>query len=123
MEYMRYDVEELEYSEEEEAYNGVTDKGYKMLSEIMPEVMENLKERANNPQKYIDKIKKIESLTKQEITSFLELNEIFRNSQNWRDYSKAKRLIFDGEWIDEKIYDSHIDIITEYLGLWNITGG
>ena len=59
----------------------------------------------------------IEVRNQEEIETILGEAGIQRGSRKWRDYSKAKKLIFKGLWIDSEIYDKQIIWITEYLNL------
>jgi len=59
----------------------------------------------------------IEARTKEEIEIILEEAGIQRGSQNWRDYSKTKRLIFKGLCINSGIYSEQSQWICDYLNL------
>jgi len=63
------------------------------------------------------KIRRIEGRTKEEIQAILAKAGIKRGNQDWRDYVKAKQLIFKGHWINKKIYDMQIRWICDYLNL------
>lgn len=61
-------------------------------------------------------IQKIESRTKKNIIKLLRLNIIGGiRSHRYHDYEKAKKLCFEGLFIDSEIYDKQIKWICEYL--------
>ena len=51
-----------------------------------------------------------------DVEEFLSDMGIQRDSQDWRDYSEAKRLIADF-WFDSNVYDDFIRKVLDYLGL------
>lgn len=59
----------------------------------------------------------IEIRSKWDVFKILDNAGIHEGSQSWRDYSKAKRLLFGGLWIDCDIYDRQISWILQYLNL------
>ncbi len=61
-------------------------------------------------------IQKIESRTKEEIIKLLKWNGIGGiRSHRYYDYGNAKKLIFEGLFIDSDIYDTQIKWICEFL--------
>ena len=63
-------------------------------------------------------IKMIESRTKEQIESILTRGCLGRGYRYYKgDYSKAKRIIFMGRWINSDIYDKQIKWICNYLGI------
>jgi len=62
-------------------------------------------------------IKKIENRRRRDIFELLFANGIKSKSGNWHDYSRAKRLCFEGLFINSEIYDKQIKWIGDYLGL------
>jgi len=63
-------------------------------------------------------IKTIESRSKEEVINLLKANHIGFNKRNkFKDYSIAKKLIFQGRFINTDIYDIQIGWIIKYLGL------
>lgn len=67
--------------------------------------------------RYQKKVRTIEGRSKEEIWAILEKAGIQRGSQDWRDYVRAKRLIFKRLWINSKIYDRQIRWICDFLNL------
>jgi hypothetical protein len=67
-------------------------------------------------------IAEIETRTKDEIYELLHSEGIQKNSESWRDYARAKKLVFRGHWIDEATHEKQTDWIVEYLGLIEPTG-
>ncbi len=60
----------------------------------------------------VDAIKKIEHRTKEEVLLLIQKNGIGNGD---REYGKAKKLCFEGLFIDSDIYDRQIAWICEYL--------
>ena len=55
---------------------------------------------------------------REELECLLAQNGIYRNSKDWKDYSKAKGLFTGGfEWIDQDKYHELIAYTFDYLGL------
>jgi len=64
----------------------------------------------------MSEIDKIEARTKDDLFGLLELNGIKKNDK-WKGYSKAKKICFEGQFIDSEIYDKQIGWIVKYLGI------
>ena len=63
-------------------------------------------------------IKKIECRTQEQVIAHLKWNAIGGvRSHRWHDYEQAKKLIFEGLFIDSMIYDKQIGWICEFLKL------
>ncbi len=64
----------------------------------------------------LGKIKMIERRTKEDVIGLLMNHElgIYRR-RRFRDYEAAKKICFEGLFIDSKIYDNQIGWICEYL--------
>jgi hypothetical protein len=61
-------------------------------------------------------IMKIENRTKDDVIKLLKHNGIGGvRGHRWHDYSKAKKLCFEGLFIDSDIYDKQIKWICDYL--------
>lgn len=60
-------------------------------------------------------------MNRETVEGTLALNGINRNSQSWKDYNKAKKLILGENWTDKindpERYELHIQYIVDYLGL------
>lgn len=66
----------------------------------------------------MDQIRKIEKRTKEEIIMLLQKNRLGINKRiRLMDYSIAKRICFEGRFIDCDIYDTQIKWICDYLGI------
>lgn len=59
----------------------------------------------------------IEIRGKWDVFKILDNAGIQEGSQSFRDYSKAKKLLFGGLWIDSTIYDKQIRWVCDYLSL------
>jgi hypothetical protein len=66
---------------------------------------------------YAALIKQVEQLHKEDVWFLLFRHDIPFHSEDFRDYSEAKRIVFKGLWIDEKKYDAMITWICEYLNV------
>ncbi len=62
-----------------------------------------------------DKTEEVERRDKQDVFLLLDWAGIKQGTPH--AYSKAKRLLFMGLWLNEKIYDRQIGWLCEYLGL------
>ena len=58
----------------------------------------------------------IEKRSKGEIINLLQAYNLGKNiEEKWKDYSKAKKIIFGGQFIDCDIYNKQISWICDYL--------
>ncbi len=63
-------------------------------------------------------LSKIEGRTKEDLIRLLKLNGIGKSrKRRWHDYEKAKKICFEGLFIDSSIYDRQIGWICDYLKL------
>lgn len=66
----------------------------------------------------MDQIETIENRTEQDIIILLQNNRLGINKRiKWMDYSIAKKICFEGKFIDCDIYDKQIGWICNYLGI------
>lgn len=61
-------------------------------------------------------IKTIELRKKEDIINLLRSNGINKRDR-WKGYSQAKRICFQGQFIDTDTYDKQIAWICDYLGI------
>ncbi len=61
--------------------------------------------------------REIEKLTPSDIRRVLVKHGIRPRSGSWRDYERAKRIIFENMVIDGRKYEETISIITNYLNV------
>lgn len=59
----------------------------------------------------------IDLTNKKEFERFLQSNGIQRNSQDWKDYAKAKHLIVGYDFIEPELYEMVMRFVVNYLGL------
>jgi hypothetical protein len=73
-------------------------------------------EAEGNPNK-ADIIEKIERRSKQDVFELLRSHGIAPGKRNqWREYSKAKKICFEGMFINCEIYDQQISWILDFQG-------
>jgi len=64
-----------------------------------------------------ERVRFVESLSPQEIRWILKSAGIRKGSKFWEDYERAKKAVFGDCWIDPYVYEKHLRVITDYLGL------
>ena len=62
-------------------------------------------------------IRQVEQLTKVDVWNLMYSHDLQYHSEDFIEYSEAKRIVFRGLWINEEIYDTMIDWICEYLNV------
>lgn len=89
------------------------DDGIVLIADVLPEVMEKIKHRVEHGCAPIAK----EYPTRESVFLALSRAGIKKNSDDYRDYSGAKKLIFRGEFIDHNDYDRILGWIIDYTGV------
>jgi hypothetical protein len=60
----------------------------------------------------------LETRTKGDIERIMETNDFSRNSESWKDYERAKKILFDDRFpISSEIHDQQTKWIIDYLNI------
>lgn len=82
--------------------------------------LRNLMSKWNDPeyQRWFEQeANRIESLTPGQIEKLLKDEGIKQSSRNNQDFESAKEIVFRGIPINSYVYQDHIKVITDYLGI------